>query len=166
MPEAIRLKPADAERYARLRRRMLEDAPWSFIASPEDDPTVGEVRTRLAEETNAIFAVEKEAGGALIAAAGVVRLPRAKLAHRAIIWGVFVEPAHRRAGLGRLVTRAAIDLARSWPGVDWVALSVSENASAAQRLYESMGFVTWGREPEAIEWLGCRYDETHMSLRL
>ena len=61
---------------------------------------------------------------------------------------------------------AAIDLARSWVGVDFVDLSVSENAPEAQRLYESLGFEQWGREPEVTEYEGQRYDEIYMTLRL
>jgi L-amino acid N-acyltransferase YncA len=43
---------------------------------------------------------------------------------------------------------------------------VSENAPEAQRLYESLGFQQWGREPEATQHEGRRYDEIHMTLKL
>jgi len=89
-----------------------------------------------------------------------------KFAHRASIWGVFVEPAHRGKGLGQAVIAAAIDLARTWPGVDYIDLGASGAAPEAQRLYERLGFAAWGREPEATEIGGRRYDEIHMSLRL
>jgi RimJ/RimL family protein N-acetyltransferase len=79
---------------------------------------------------------------------------------------VFVEPAYRGNGLGRAVVTAAIDLARSWPGVDYVDLGASERAPEAQCLYENLGFRAWGREPEATEIGGRRYDEIHMTLRL
>lgn len=123
-PPAIRLRPADAERYVRLRRRMLDDAPWAFFASPEDDagldPDV--VAERLAGEHNVLVAVEDPGGvedshgtgglPELVAAAGVVREVKAKLAHRAVVWGVYVEPKHRGEGLGRVVMAAAIEVAR------------------------------------------------------
>jgi ribosomal protein S18 acetylase RimI-like enzyme len=89
-----------------------------------------------------------------------------KFAHRASIWGVFVDSAYRRKGLGRAVVTAAIVLARSWPGVDYVDLGASERAPEAQCLYESLGFRAWGREPEATQHEGRRYDEIHMTLRL
>jgi len=89
-----------------------------------------------------------------------------KFAYRASIWGVFVEPAYRGNGLGRAVVTAAIDLARSWSGVDYVDLGASGAAPEAQRLYERLGFAAWGREPEATEIDGRRYDEIHMTLRL
>ncbi len=175
----MRLSSSDAPRYARLRLRMLLDAPWAFSASPEDDKglDLGFLEKALATETQAIFAVDPPAlaGAAsrgdhekpeLIAAAGIVRQTSPKYRHRASIWGVFVEPGYRRNGLGRAVMTAAIECARQWPGVDYIDLGVSQRAGAARRLYDSLGFVAWGREPEATEIDGRRYDETHMTLRL
>lgn len=177
-PQVIRLECGDAVRYIRLRRRMLLDAPWSFAASPDDDVALQPDRLAeyLGDAEKAIFAVEAPdvssrmdefaTGGLpeLVAAAGIMRATQRKFIHRARLWGVFVEPDHRGRGLGRLVVSAAIDLARSWPGVDYVDLGVSENAPQAQALYESLGFHAWGREPEATDHDGPRYDEIHMTL--
>jgi ribosomal protein S18 acetylase RimI-like enzyme len=171
LPRPIRLVPADAERYAPLRLRMLSAAPWAFAASPEDDRVLDLpfLRALLTEEENAIVAVEGARGAhlpELVAAAGVMRKKRAKFAHRAEIWGVFVEPARRGEGLGRAVTEAAVELARGWAGVEYVDLGVSADAPEALRLYESLGFRAWGREPEATAHDGRRFDEIHMTLRL
>ena len=159
---------------------MLLDAPWAFGASPESDKglDVAHLTQALASEDYAIFAINaasaaaREAPGAplgepdSVAAAGIMRARSSKFAHRASIWGVFVEPAYRGNGLGRAVVTAAIDLARSWPGVDFVDLGASKRAPEAQCLYESLSFRAWGREPEATEHEGRRYDEIHMTLRL
>jgi RimJ/RimL family protein N-acetyltransferase len=105
-------------------------------------------------------------GGRLAAAAGIFRQEKEKFVHRARLWGVFVEPAYRGRGIGRIVVAAAIDLARTWEGVDHLDLGVSENSPGAIRLYESLGFRQWGREPETLQHNGRRYDEIYMSLRL
>ncbi len=153
---------------------MLLDAPWAFSSSPEDDKglDIAHLEKTLSDDGRAIFAIEEPASGTmsanrdLIAACGIARSESPKFRHRASIWGVFVEPAYRGRGLGRAVMTAALDLARAWPGVDYVDLGASSAAPAAQRLYESLGFVAWGREPEATEVGGRRYDEVHMTLRL
>lgn len=170
----IRLKLADAERYVRLRQRMLANAPWAYSASPSDDVALdlARVAERLADEHAATFAIEAPGGHAsqgqpeLIAAAGILRAKPPKFAHRATLWGVFVEPSHRGKGLGRAVVTEAIETARTWPGVVFIDLGVSANAPEAQRLYESLGFEKWGREPESTEHEGRRYDEIYMALRL
>jgi RimJ/RimL family protein N-acetyltransferase len=164
-----RLAPADAERYAPFRMRMLRDSPWAFASSPEED--LAREPARVAEmlegEQYAIVAIDAPDGsGELAASAAIYRQTSAKAAHRAGVWGVFVDPAWRGRGLGRAVMVAALDLARGWEGVDWVDLGVSENAPAAQALYESLGFRGWGREPESLQCDGRRYDEIFMTLRL
>jgi ribosomal protein S18 acetylase RimI-like enzyme len=162
------LTPADASRYARLRLRMLTEAPWAFAASPEDDVALDPARlaTYLAEEESAIFAVEACSDQELVAAASIMRMKQLKFAHRARLWGVFVEPEHRGKGLGKAIVGAAVALARCWAGVSYIDLGVSANAPDAQRLYESLGFKAWGREPEATALDGRRYDEIHMTLKL
>ena len=176
----IRLSSSDAARYARLRLRMLLDAPWAFGASPENDKglDIAHLEKALADDAYAIFAMELPplAGAVaphgehekpdLIASAGIMRSTWPKSRHRAAIWGVFVEPLFRRQGVGRAVVAAAVDLARDWTGVDYIDLGASAAAPEAQRVYEGLGFVAWGREPEATEIDGRRYDETHMTLRL
>lgn len=152
----------------RLRRRMLDDAPWAYMATPEDDRALDpeNVRAMLAEVESAILAVPSEDGSELVAVAGIGRGTPPKFGHRATLWGVFCAPEARGSGLGRAVVSAAIDLARSWSGVDWIDLGVSARSPEAQRLYESVGFEAWGREPEATQICDQRYDEIFMALRL
>ena len=163
----FRLMPEDAERFVRLRRAMLESEPWAFAGNPEDDEALDRTRVaaRFAETPAATFAVEGENRGELWGAASVARGREPKFAHRARIWGVFVDPAQRRRGLGNALMSAAIDTARSW-GVEYLDLSVSDRSPEARRLYERLGFRVWGREPEATAHGSERYDEIHMTLKL
>jgi ribosomal protein S18 acetylase RimI-like enzyme len=176
------LKPGDAERYACLRLRMLTLAPWAFSATPEDDEAldVSHLAELLAQEHHATFAIEappplrpgpqtdREPAGrpVLVASASLTRAKSAKFSHRARVWGVFVEPAYRGRDLGKALLHAVIRHARSWPSVEFLDLGVSANSPEAQRLYEGFGFAVWGREPEATEHEGRRYDEIYMTLRL
>lgn len=169
MPHPRPLIPDDAEAYSALRREMLLDSPWAFGASPEDDRPVEAVRRGLTEPCNSILAVIGEndgEAGRLLAAAGVRREEKRKRRHIAYIWGVYVTPSARGRGLGRLVVGAAIDTARGWEGVSAVQLAVSENAPAARRVYESLGFRRWGYEPDALRIDGRPFGEIHMHLPL
>ncbi|MCA9292611.1 MAG: GNAT family N-acetyltransferase [Phycisphaerales bacterium] len=161
------LTPDDAPRYVALRLRMVTESPWSFLGTPGDDAGLDEaiMAQRLAEPENKIFAVEGDAGE-LIAAAGIYRSPRIKTQHKANIWGVYVAPEARGRGLGRAVMQSAIDAARTWPGVCVISLSVTERAPAAKALYESLGFKTWGVEPNATGLDGQYIDEIWMQLVL
>jgi RimJ/RimL family protein N-acetyltransferase len=175
------LTPADAGRYLANRREMLLDAPCAYLASPENDlaRSVDAVAERLARDDNAIFAIEvhdrapsplPSPGGRgsarLVSVAGVFREQRAKTKHRAAIWGVYTTPSARGKGFARAVVSAAVEYARTWDGVDLVTLSVSERAEEARRLYESLGFVRWGSEPDAVRVLGESFTDHYMHLRI
>jgi RimJ/RimL family protein N-acetyltransferase len=161
-----RLRPADAEPWMDLRRRALADAPLAFGASPEDD------RGGKREEVDRILADASASAvfGAfdpsLVGTVGVVRLTGKKSRHKAIVWGMFVVASHRRRGHARALVEAAIAHARGWPGVSELQLSVSETTPGARRLYESLGFVAWGREPRALQHEGVFADEIHLQLTL
>ena len=64
------------------------------------------------------------------------------------------------------VLERTLEIARSWPGVTSVGLSVSARAEAARRVYERLGFKAWGVEPGALVLDGRAYDETHMVVLL
>lgn len=164
----IRLHPEDIGRYITLREHMLEDSPWAFAGSPEDDNALNAefLRSSLEKADNAIVAMaENESTDPLIAVAGIYRVGQAKFSHRAKLWGVFVAEAYRGQGLGRAVTSAAIELAYTWNGVAYIDVAVSANAPEALSLYQDLGFVPWGREPETTQVDGQRYDEIYLSLR-
>ncbi|MBX3385169.1 MAG: GNAT family N-acetyltransferase [Phycisphaeraceae bacterium] len=170
----VRLGLKDADAFMDLRRSSLTESPWAFASSPEDDRMrdVENVRKSLSEREQATFGVrEVGGGGRILAVGGVMREPRLKRRHIASIYGVYTRPEARGRGLGRAVTVAAIMAAKEWvgPAIEVVELSVSRMsdgaASAAERLYESLGFVAWGLEPEALRTAdGRTYVNVHMQL--
>ena len=169
MVTPLQLGPSDAELYQTFRRQMLNDAPWAFTATPDDDVALDLefLRSALADPENAILAIKGGgSSGSLLASAGIYRVKNPKFSHRAKLWGVFVDPRHRNQGLGRAVTEAALDLAKSWSGVAFIDVGVSTNSPEAHAIYQKVGFVEWGREPETTQHQGRRYDEIFMSLRL
>lgn len=69
-------------------------------------------------------------------------------------------------GVARLLIEEAITCARRWEGIDVLALSVTDEAADARRVYERAGFVCWGSEPRAVRHAGRDMTEHHMSLSL
>lgn len=164
--EVRRLTPADAPQYVEVRRRMLAESPTAFCADPQIDRGCDEplVRSQLATDAHAIcgaFAVQR-----LVATAGLIRDRGYKLRHRALIYGVWVDPEFRERGVGERVMQLVIATARSWTGVRTLYLSVGAEQSAARRLYERLGFVAWGCEPGMLYHAGRYYDEFHMHLMI
>jgi ribosomal protein S18 acetylase RimI-like enzyme len=159
------LSPDDASDYQHIRREALEDSPFAFGSSPSDDRarSIEFVREALSSTDQAIFGAFMPD---LVGVVGLYRDQGMKARHKAHLWGLYVRPAHRSAGLGRGLVEVAVGFARSLGGVNQVHLAVSERATSAARLYQSLGFVTWGVEPAALRIGGQDISEQHMLLSL
>lgn len=160
------LTPADAPLYAALRREMLIEAPWAFAAVPDDDRggDLAGVAASLASPGYAIAGVRDSQR--LVSTAVLIRGKNPKRAHLSGVVSVYTHPSARRRGLARQMLTLLIATARNWTGVAGLLLSVSEKSPAAQALYKSLGFIPWGREPDAIRVGGASLAEIHMRLRL
>src|SRR5689334_9993377 len=114
------LGAADAAIWLDVRLRALRDHPTAFLASEEDAAQLGVagVAERLSTPHDRSFVIGALHGGELVAMAGVFRAGARKSMHSATLWGVYVAPEHRRAGLAKRVVTAAIAAARSMPGVE------------------------------------------------
>lgn len=159
------LSPDEAGAYQQIRREALEDAPFAFGSSPSDDRarSIEFVRQVLASPEQAVFGAFMPH---LVGVVGIYRDPSEKAAHKAHLWGLYVDPSYRSSGLGRALVEAAIGFARSIGGVSHVHLSVSERALAAASIYQALGFETWGVEPAALRIKGENASERHMLLFL
>jgi GNAT superfamily N-acetyltransferase len=79
---------------------------------------------------------------------------------------MFVLPEARGKGVGRALLQEALIRARRLSGLERVLLDVVVGNESARTLYESLGFVMFGCEPEAKK-RGERYvDMMHMTMRL
>ena len=73
-----------------------------------------------------------------------------------------LAPTMRGRGAGQKLMKAALDHAASWPGLRQVYLGVNAVNQPAIRLYERMGFATYGREPACMIVNGEAIDELLM----
>lgn len=158
--ETRQLTPEDAARYFDHRREALEREPLAFLSSPGDDiaSSVEAVREQLGRAPESV--VFGAFDGGLVGSVGVYRDPKHKAVHRAHIWGMYVTPEYRRRGIGRALLLAAVDHARSQPGVLQAHLGVTDAAPEARRLYEIFGFRRWGTEPRYLRH-GDRFVDSH-----
>jgi ribosomal protein S18 acetylase RimI-like enzyme len=84
-----------------------------------------------------------------------------KRAHKGGLWGMYVRPAARRAGVGRRLVEAICDLARRQ--VEQIQLTVVRGNEQALRLYTRLGFFEYGLERNALKQGGRYYDEVLMA---
>jgi len=161
------LAAADAAAFQRLRLAALLDTPAAFAAShaEEKDAPLEQVGRRIeARDGRGVLGAFE--GGQLLGIVGLGREARPKFAHKGYVWGMYVAPAARGLGLARELMEALIALARATPGLTKLDLVADSANVAAIALYESLGFVVWGREQDAMRLDGQPRDDLHMGLRL
>jgi ribosomal protein S18 acetylase RimI-like enzyme len=161
-----KLTENDAESLWKLRLYALETDPISFGESTEElrKTTVEDYASRLCSGGAENFVLGAFDGEAMIAMTGFYREAAVKRRHKGWIWGIFVSPAARRKGVGRALVVRVIEAAKSLAGIRRLRLTVSTTQQPAIRLYEQLGFRTFGTEPQAMRIGEQSIDEHHMIL--
>lgn len=166
-----RLTPEDAAIYRAMRLEGLQNHPEAFGESAHefDARSVADIAAMIPADPASHKGFILGAFDDNARLAGVVSLSResfAKRAHKAILWGMYVRPEFRREKLGTQLVNALIAIARAWGDVEQVVLTAATRNQRAVRLYESLGFKSYGREPRALQIEGDHYDQEHMYLVL
>lgn len=156
----------DAAAYTALRLEMITREKYAFMGVPGDDrmTELAEVERYLRKPDSVIIGAFE--GGALVGGAGIYREERIKRRHRAYLWGVYVAEPMRGRGVARALVSGCVSIARGWSGIGVVGLGAACTATAAIALYESIGFVRWGYEPDCTRVGDERVDEVHLQLAL
>ena len=155
-----RLEATDAEAFRDIRLESLRLAPESFgsdFASESSRP-VEWFADRLTN--SAMFAAFQ--GTELLGIAGLYVEPAPRRAHKGVLWGVYVRPKARSAGVARRLIEAVLGHGKGQ--VEQVNLIVERGNMNARRLYTSLGFVEYGLEKNALK-IGDRYFDDVLMVR-
>lgn len=162
-----RLIPADVGAFHSLWLFALLESPSAFDASYAEErelPLTSIERRLLLQPDRGVFGAFD--GDDMI---GIVTLDRenpSKLAHKANVRNLYVSPQARGNGVARALLLEALSLAESVRGIQQVNLTINADTTYAVRFFESIGFVTFGRESCAVCADGTPHDKLHMALHL
>jgi ribosomal protein S18 acetylase RimI-like enzyme len=160
------LTARDADAFLALRLEAILDAPSAVWPTFEEESarTEAEVRARIVQNaTQVVFGAFSRDN--LVGIAGLRREALMQVAHKAVLWGVFVAPRCRQQGIARkLFSRVRSHALEA--RVLQIQLCVNADNKRAKAFYDSLGFLTFGIEPRAMRVGEKFYDEEHMILRL
>jgi len=156
------LTPADATAYRGIRLAGLRESPEAFGSTfdRENIQPLAWFCDRLAAAQ--VFGAFRSPD--LLGIAGFAIREGEKERHKGLLWGMYVRPDVRKAGVGRQLVEAVVEYARTH--VEVIQLSVVSGNEPARRLYAALGFVEYGLEKDSLKQNGHYYDEILMALDL
>ena len=148
-----------------LRDLVAGGAALGWIDPPHPD----EVRTLLTDVAaaaphDATLVVARE-GGSVVGLGYWTRYPRPTHSRNADVQKVAVSPGHQRRGIARALMTELIGAARV-AGVEILTLDLRGDNLAAMQLYESLGFVSYGRIDDFVAVRAARYAKCCYALHL
>jgi ribosomal protein S18 acetylase RimI-like enzyme len=154
-----RLAAGDAELFRDVRLEALRCNPEAFASTfaAESRNPASWFTDRLSKS----FVLGAFHAAELLGIAALIIQQGDKTAHKGMLVGMYVRPGARRAGIGRCLVEAVIDLARQH--VELIQLSVVKENEPARRLYARLGFVEYGVELHALKQDHRYYDEILMA---
>jgi RimJ/RimL family protein N-acetyltransferase len=156
----------DAEAFKTLRREVVEVSPIGMGTTLEEELS----RPLTFFQSELSFEEPSRAFGTFcdgrLVASSAIRWPskHASASHVTILYGVQTAPEFRRRSLSRRLMKEAIEYAFSINSLR-IYLYVYLPNPEAVALYESLGFVATGSEPEVMKMEGKFHDLLFMSLR-
>lgn len=152
----------DAEALRAVRVEGATFHPEAFHSAPEEmDTPLDMAVSRIT--MNAVFGAfdgETLVGTAMLACTARVGI---KQDHIAEVWSVYVRKPYRGCGLARTLVARVISEARL-RSYEALVLSVASPNAHVRTFYESLGFVTYGREPRTIKLPDGRYIDNDLMM--
>jgi RimJ/RimL family protein N-acetyltransferase len=167
MPVMIRkLQSHESAVYREVRLACLKKVPQYFGSTYDEEVLNPKFMFETFIETDSPdhvmfggFDLER-----LIGITGFNRMARQRAMHRGEIVQVYVDSNYRGQNIGEKLIRQALDYAFHLEGIEQVQLSVIAGNQTAIRLYEKLGFKTFGVQPRYFKVGDTYMDQQFMQL--
>ena len=161
-----KLQPHESTIYRAVRLACLKNAPEFFGSTYEEEVLNPKFwfETYIEADSPDHVMFGAFANEQLIGITGLNRMARKRANHRGELVQVYVEPAYRDQNIGENLLRHALDYAFGLEGVEQVQLSVITSNTRAIKLYEKLGFKTFGVQPKYFKVENGYLDQQFMQI--
>ena len=143
------LRPHESAIYREVRLACLKNVPEFFGSTYEEEilnpKLMFETYIEREDPDHVMFGAFDDEQ--LIGITGFNRMARQRASHRGEIVQVYVDPSYRGLNLGEKLLRRVLEYAFTLEGIEQVQLSVIAGNQKAIKLYEKLGFRTFGVQP-------------------
>jgi ribosomal protein S18 acetylase RimI-like enzyme len=160
----VRLTSADVERFRQVRLEGLRSDPSGFRYGEAEDVAVGTDAWAARLDQDYVVAAQREGNDEILGVGGFSRFVGDKLAHKGLIWGMYVRKDARGSGASDAIMEALLSHARA--KVRQLQLTVMADNARARAFYERHGFEVYAVEPQAVRQGDEFCDEASMWLSL
>jgi ribosomal protein S18 acetylase RimI-like enzyme len=161
-----KLLPHESGAYREVRLSCLKNSSGHFGSTYEEESRIPQLKFETyiqnGSEDHFMFgAFEDEK---LIGLAGFDRMERERARHRGEVVSMYVDSAYRGRNIGEALLRGLLDHAFKLPGIEQAQLSVIAGNERAIKLYEKVGFRTFGVQPRYFKVGRDYFDQQFMQL--
>jgi ribosomal protein S18 acetylase RimI-like enzyme len=161
-----KLQPHESAIYREVRLACLKNVPEYFGSTYEEEVLNPKFmfETYIENESpdHVIFGAFD--GERLIGIAGFNRMARQRASHRGEVVQVYVDSNYRGQNIGEKLLRRVLEYGFTLDGIEQIQLSVIANNQTAIRLYEKLGFKTFGVQPRYFKAGDVYMDQQFMQL--
>lgn len=161
-----KLQPHESAVYREIRLSCLKTVPQYFGSTYEEEvlnpKLMFETLIENDSQDHVMFGAFDDQR--LIGITGFNRMARQRANHRGEVVQVYVEPIYRGQNIGEKLLRRVLEYAFALEGIEQVQLSVIANNKMAIKLYEKLGFKTFGVQPKYFKAGDTYMDQQFMQL--
>ena len=145
-----KLQPHESTIYREVRLACLKNAPQFFGSTYEEEILNPKFffETFIENDSPDHLMFGAFDGERLIGITGFNRMARKRASHRGEMVQVYVEPGYRGQNIGGKLMRHVLDYAFTLDGIEQVQLSAIASNQTAIKLYEKLGFQSFGVQPK------------------
>ena len=161
-----KLKSSEARSFRRVRLECLQKFPESFGTLYEDEAGKAKLYfEEIIEQDSAdVIFFGAFAGDDLIGIAGFVRGNRTKTRHRGELVSMYVNPDFHGQKVGENLLRELLKVVFDLEGIEQIHLTVVAGNAPAVRLYERIGFETFGLQKNYFKFGEKYWNQNFMQL--